>query len=359
MATKNIKQLTPNPAPALTDLIEVDDGAGSSFSETVQDIIKNVRPSVFTFHFTGTLPTSFPPVIQIDCTGGQADIMGLSGDTAITPFSGVCTQTPFVFSDPVGALTSLTFDNLAGIMGASGFSPTNLASVTSMSFPSLSFCGGNFSPQSMASLTTLSLPILAYVGGTFSPNTMAALTALSLPELAYVGGNFSPNTAPNLATLSVPNLVYVGTLQLFNLASLTSFSAPNLVYYAPNGLGSIAVSMASLTTFSTPATRIISGSGSFTMNDRLGNLTTVTLGTVGVLKVVSVGTINISGQKLAQASVNGILALLVSLDGTNGTTLWGAGKTVNISGGTSAAPSGQGIIDKATLVARSATVTTN
>ena len=95
------------------------------------------------------------------------------------------------------------------------------------------------------------------------------------------------------------------------------------------------------------------------MNSGLGNLTTVTLGTVGVLKVVSVGTINISGQKLDQASVNGILALLVSLDGTGGTTLWGAGKTVNISGGTSAAPSGQGIIDKATLVARSATVTTN
>jgi hypothetical protein len=352
-------QLTPNPAPALTDLIEVDDGAGSSFSDTVQNIIENVRPSVFSFHFTGVLPASFPPVVQIDCTGGQAAIMGLSGDIPILPFSGVCTQTSFSFSDTTSRLTSLTFDNLAGIMGASGFSPTNLASVTSMSFPSLSFCGGDFAPQSMASLTTLSLPILAYVGGTFSPNTMAALTALSLPELTYVGGIFSPNSAANLATLSVPNLVYVGTLQLYNLAALTSFSAPNLVYYAPYGLGSIAASMASLTTFSTPATRIISGAGSFTMNSGLGNLTTVTLGTVGVLKVVSVGTINISGQKLDQASVNGILALLVSLDGTNGTTLWGAGKTVNISGGTSAAPSGQGIIDKATLLARTATVTTN
>ena len=91
----------------------------------------------------------------------------------------------------------------------------------------------------------------------------------------------------------------------------------------------------------------------------LGNLTTVTLGTPGTLKRISGATINISGQKLDQASVNGILALLVSLDGTGGTTLWGAGKTVNLSGGTSASPSGQGIIDKATLVARTATVTTN
>ena len=91
----------------------------------------------------------------------------------------------------------------------------------------------------------------------------------------------------------------------------------------------------------------------------LGNLTTVTLGTPGTLKLITGATINISGQKLDQASVNGILALLVSLDGTGGTTLWGAGKTVNLSGGTSAAPSGQGILDKATLIARTATVTTN
>jgi hypothetical protein len=96
-----------------------------------------------------------------------------------------------------------------------------------------------------------------------------------------------------------------------------------------------------------------------TLNSGLGNLVSVTLGTPGVLKVITGATINVSGQKLNSASVNGILALLVSLDGTNGTTLWGAGKTLTINGGTNAAPSGQGILNKATLVARTATVTTN
>jgi hypothetical protein len=104
---------------------------------------------------------------------------------------------------------------------------------------------------------------------------------------------------------------------------------------------------------------MITYKGTIVVSVGFGNIVTVTLGTPGVLKSIAGATINISGQKLDAASVNGILALLVSLDGTNGTTLWGAGKTVNLSGGTSAAPSGQGILDKATLIARTATVTTN
>jgi hypothetical protein len=50
---------------------------------------------------------------------------------------------------------------------------------------------------------------------------------------------------------------------------------------------------------------------------------------------------------------------LVSLDGTNGTTEWGGGNTVDISGGTNAAPTGQGIADVVTLTGRGAEVITN
>jgi hypothetical protein len=115
--------------------------------------------------------------------------------------------------------------------------------------------------------------------------------------------------------------------------------------------------MASLTTVSFPA--MISYGSTIAMNSGLGVLTTVTLGTVGILKAIVGATTNLSGQALNVGTVNAILALLVSLDGTGGTTLWGSGKTVNLSGGTSAAPSGQGATDKTTLQGRGATVTTN
>jgi hypothetical protein len=65
-----------------------------------------------------------------------------------------------------------------------------------------------------------------------------------------------------------------------------------------------------------------------------------------------------TGMKLDQASVDGILVSLAALDGTNGTTAY-SNKTVNLSGGTSSAPSATGLAAKATLVGRGCTVNTN
>lgn len=95
------------------------------------------------------------------------------------------------------------------------------------------------------------------------------------------------------------------------------------------------------------------------MNSSNGNLASITLGTIGTLKQIAGTTITLSGQKLTSANVNAIMALLVSLNGSSGTTAWGSGKTLTINGGTNGAPTGQGITDKATLVARGATITTN
>ena len=65
-----------------------------------------------------------------------------------------------------------------------------------------------------------------------------------------------------------------------------------------------------------------------------------------------------SGMKLNQASVDSILVSLAALDGTNGTTAYSS-KTILLNGGTSSAPSATGLAAKATLQARSCTVTTN
>jgi len=159
-----------------------------------------------------------------------------------------------------------------------------------------------------SSVTAFSAPLLTTVTGIFAVS-FALLTSISFPSLQYFGSLFNVSSSPNLTS--------------------ATFSAA--VYYASN----------------------------ISMSTGNGSLATVTLGTIGTLKAVIGATINISGQALTSASVNAILALLVSLNGTNGTIAWGAGQTLNISGGTSAAPSGQGITDKATLVGRGATVTTN
>lgn len=316
---------------------------------------------------------------DVGCDIGIAGVQ-INGSDPVNQPAGLWLKSSFVYNEtgaPLGGLTTLSFPNLVGVVLGSlspstlpaltslsypalqyvdvNFSPTTMAALTTLSVPLLAYVGGNFSPSTMGVLTTLSLPSLTYVGGVFGAGTMAALTSLSAPQLAYVGGNFSPGTMALLTSLSLPILSYVGgNFNLGPMASLASVSLPSLKYL---GVSISLSSMAALTSFSAPAMVNYAGTN-ITMNSANGNIASVVLGTVGTLKSM-VTTINISGQKLDAASVNGILALLVSLDGNNGTTLWGAGKTLTINGGTNAAPSGQGVADKATLQGRGATVTTN
>ena len=270
--------------------------------------------------------------------------------------AGLWMENSFAYSETgalSGGLTTLSFPNLVGLTnGALG--PTTMAAITSLSFPALTYIGGALSAQSMNALTTLGLPVLSYIGGSVIFGAFNSLTSMSFPALTYVGGTFGPTSCPAVTTLSIPLLAYVYTGFGPSSMAITTLSAPSLAYVG----GAITLqSLSSLTTVSLPSLAYVGTT--VAMNTSNGNIANVTLGTVGTLKAIVGATINISGQKLTSASVNGILALLVSLDGTNGTTLWGSGKTLTINGGTNAAPSGQGVTDKATLVARGATVTTN
>ena len=288
----------------------------------------------------------------------------------------------------MAALTTLSAPNLSFVGG--NFSPNTMAALTTLSAPNLSYVGSAFQPASMASLTTLSLPNLRYVGGNFSLNTMAALTALSLPNLSYVGSGFQPNAMASLTTLSFPNLSHVGSgFQPSNMASLTTLSLPNLSFvggnFSPSLMAALTTlslpnlshvagqisfsSMGALTTISFPALSYIAGFINSAISMTTGGMTSlttlslpavavingsiastapalanVTLPTNGTLKNVA-SSISITGAALTQTSVNNILQALASLDGTNGTTSYGTGRTVNISGGTSSAPSNAGSVN--------------
>lgn len=275
----------------------------------------------------------------------------VSGLTALNPFTfpaltsigGNFTATTLV----VGALTFPALTNVGGnfnsifvlgnqlpVLATVGgtFNPTGPATATTMSFPSLSTVTVSFSPSTLNSLTSVNFNSLYSVGSAFTPTTMAALTSWSLPSLSSVAGAFSPTTMGAVTTWSVPSLATVGGVITFTtMANLTT------------------VNVSSLTTVG----------GSITANTGLGNLTNMTLGTIGITKAFNGAAVNFSGQKLTQASVDGILCLIASLDGTNGTTSWGAGKTLTLTGGTNSTPSAAGLVCKAVITGRGATVTNN
>lgn len=250
-------------------------------------------------------------------------------------------------------LTSITFDTLQALSGAL-FNLTGLPSCTSISFPELLYSTIGIGPTGCTSLTSISVPKLL-IAQLLNATNCASLTTISAPELRVMYGTPSPQNLPLLTTYSFPKLEVWGGCNFASCPLLASLSFPSVKYIIQQVR--IQAGMNSLLQISAPnviSCADLTFAGGPTA---LNNITT--LFTVGTLKNFG-GDFIANGLNLSAASVNHILAVFASLDGTNGTTLWArAGKTINLSGGTNAAPTGQGIIDKATLVGRGATVTTN
>ena len=286
-------------------------------------------------------------------------------------------------------LTSLSFTNLTGVAANFDIQSCNL--ITAITLPELKDVGGTFQCSSMPLLSSLLLPKLE-TAGAFNLVTPNILT-LDLPKITAISNTLSI-TAVGITTLNIPLLKSVGTL-ILNAAQLTSATFTNLKTVN----GSIVLqNLTSLTTLTFPVLDIC---GSMTSNSNCGSLTlismpvtTVVMGSLALngltnattislpnvqtilgnitssatngvttvnlgtnLKTLG-GTVTIStGGALTQSTVDHILSVLATLDGTNGTTAFSS-KIVTIKGG-SAAPSAAGLASKATLVARGCTVTHN
>lgn len=149
------------------------------------------------------------------------------------------------------------------------------------------------------------------------------VTTLTFTGLKYSSGQGSAITS--VITLNYPDLViFFGNFSLNGWTALTTVDLSSLQYLKGN---------------------ISSTSGTAS----LANLD------ISSLKKLT-GTVNFTSCAFSSAQVNGILAALVAMDGTNGTTLFANNVTIT---GTSGAPTGQGVTDAATLTGRGSTVTTN
>ena len=208
--------------------------------------------------------------------------------------------------------TTFSFPDVQGSYGA--FLASVPSTITSLDAPTLIYVGGNLlsaAPSNLASLATISLPKLYYVGSSlFSNYTYSALTSLDVSSLAYCGSSITL-VANSLTSISFPKLRYLGGLFTVTSSSCTSIDLSSLVYTG----GGFSISAASCTT--------------------------LTLPTLGTFKAFVGGNFTATISAFNQTSVDNILAALAYLDGTNGTFLFGTGRTVSITG-TSSAPSNAG-----------------
>jgi hypothetical protein len=250
----------------------------------------------------------------------------------------------FNFTSP--NVASINFPTLVRAFGT--FTANGLAALTSVSLPALKSVGNNLNLSNNPNLTSVTLTALQIVvSGALFLGSNNLTGAVSLPALTSTTGDVQLQSNPLMTSFSAPLLTQIGGIGSFSsCAALASVTLTSL-----QTVGSIIGgrldfnSDTSLTTLSLPALTAIQA-------DFLGNGCTV-LASMSIPQLIFTdgSTINFTTDALNAASINQILAR-------------GVASAVNtcifsLAAGTNAAPSGQGVADKATLIGQGNTVTTN
>ncbi len=257
------------------------------------------------------------------------------------------------YGSPSNTLTAISFPTVTATSFAS---LNNFGGLQTVEFPEL-LTTSAVNLQSCPALTTVSFPKLTSVGqnglqlGSSVPFTM---TTFSFPALTscyklQCFQNYLGLTA--ITSVQFPVLAQLG-LSFQNVSDLTEITLPSVTSTSLFGFsctlynGTLTkVHLVNLETINTY---------SMSFNSNYG-LSDVQIGTVGVTKTFNGNgnnpMIDFQGCALSQASVDGILALWASLDGTNGTSNVNSGN-MYLQGGANSTPSAAGFNSMAILQSR-------
>jgi hypothetical protein len=212
--------------------------------------------------------------------------------------------------------------------------------------------GLSFSPSGTV-LQTYAFPELISMIGVLTLASSTCPINIVAPKLEIISGGITL-TGTGLVKLDFPAmLVTSGLIMNITSTSLTQINLPNLKFVQYGVQWNLAGTFANLTSINLSSLEYM-GATFFRMPLSSPALTSFTFGSS--LKYFEDQFVTTSNS-LNQASVDNILISLAALDGSGSTIIY-TGKTVTITGG-AATPSAAGLAAKATLVARSCTVTTN
>ncbi|MFA5263056.1 MAG: hypothetical protein WC378_04470 [Opitutaceae bacterium] len=250
--------------------------------------------------------------------------------------------------------------------------PADMPLLPSLLFPAMTGCG-TFAPRNMDLLALLSADVLANLSGDLALIGLPALASAIFTAVQTVGGSVRIIGCSALPSFSLPNATSIGGLKISDASALATVSTPLVETVA----GDMEVSeIPLLGALSFPALGSLDGHITITAAPALASfsipLCTSTAGdmvihaanltTVGISSLISIGSgekIDLSGCALSQASVDQVLEQVALMDGTNGSGLFGEGKTLDLSGGTNSVPSEIGMVDMAIISARGAIIITN
>ena len=227
--------------------------------------------------------------------------------------------------------TSLLFPNLTNVIDRIFISPGNSDNFQLLDFPNLETVNGRFYINT-SSLRVLNVPKLSFVKNGFLFYDNSVISALTFSSLITLGddpyGNaFRMQSCSDILTINLSNLTTaIGLFQIDDSSSLTTLNTSSL----ESVQGSIEI-------INCP------------------NLNTIDLSNLNTFSPPTAATFDVSNNGLTETCINALLAKLLEIATPNITVDW----IIKMEGGTNDAPSGQGILDVATLESKGCTVTTN
>ena len=261
-----------------------------------------ISPSPVTATIGGTFQLPIPPTFIVPAYNIQ------DGNEIVTTGRGIWVNSFDYYGRSASGATTYLIPDIEG--SYSDFCGAVATSITSLNAPNLVYVGGGI------------------IGGTSA--TLASLTSISLPKLFYLGSIFSNITANSLTTLDLSSLVVLASMLPSALNGLTSLNLPKVKTISQLGFASTGC-----TSISTPSLVSI-----LITSLAVPACTTWTLPTLGTWKICT-GNISISSCAFNQATVDNLLSALAYMDGTNNTSAYSTGRTVLITG-TSSAPTNLG-----------------
>lgn len=293
---------------------------------------------------TGISNINFPLLTSL---GGSIDIQNNNALSSVS-FPGV-SQHGFANSLPIVVSNNYSLNNISFpvLLAAKDLDMQNNHSLTSINFPVLTVTR-NLTISGMGSLATISFPALASTGN-FHMRMDTALVSVSAPVLT---SSIFINVLDNnlLSTLSLPLLTQAGIFSVQRCNALSSISLPSLT-----SMCVIIQFNNSLATVSFPAlTTLTYGVGtvgaSHTLISNNMNLASINLGNFSTYTGL---TIVFDNNRFSSATVNYLLSKMVSVSPVI------SGKSINLRQTPPAPPTGQGLVDKATLAANNNSIYTD
>ena len=243
-------------------------------------------------------------------------------------------------------LNLISFSNLIKDYGFLSLSNTNLQLI---SFPNLTSCY-NLEISYNSNLNTISTPNISSINNDLIIENNTSLTTISFTNLISVGlgdfaGGISIANNSNLNSISFPSLNFAQGITINTNASLNNISFPNLSNIANQQTG---------------------GSFSIAYNPNLSSISLPSLSTINAINInnnsilssislpalTNTTNFNLCSNKLPSSVVNSILHKLLTVNPSSG-------KTIGLLQNPPAPPTGQGVIDKTTLMNTGNIVTTD